>query len=116
MKLHVTASAYRDFIDAGHTDAEWEAYRLAQNRKSKERSEITIAHLWQTKGIPGNDAANLFRSQGIPVPPKFQKMLQHNDTTVSRTSVEARGATRTEAKALHLFVSTHMLRILELPK
>ncbi len=110
--MQVGALSYREFLAQGHSDAEWDAYRDAQNAQSKIRAERTLLADWGAgKLISGNALANLFRVHHIQVAPSMQRLLDDDATEVSKTYVVARGLPTRDAKTLLKFVSTHMKQL-----
>jgi len=101
-------TAYREFIEAGHTDAEWDDYAVQQNTLSRERGDNLIVELWANGGVPGNDIANLLRERGVEIPEAIARGLEDDDTVVSIDSITGRGMTRKEASAIHRWVSLHI--------
>ncbi len=100
---------HREFIASGKTEAEWDVYAAEQNQLSRERGQAVIAEKWRSGSVAGNDIANLLRSRGVVIPENIKKALQHDDTTVSVTSVSGRGMSRTEASRIHKWVSEQMI-------
>ena len=107
---------HREFIAQGKTEADWDIYAVEQNRLSRERGQQQIIELWQGEGVSGNDITNLLRPRGITIPPKISPGLQHSDTVVSSTSVTGRGMSRTEASAIHKWVSEQLGKPTAIPQ
>lgn len=101
---------HREFINAGHIEAEWDVYAAERNAESRARNQAALVESWRSGKANGNDIANLLRGRGVPIPESIAHALQHDDTTVSRTEVSGRGMKRPEAQKIHKWVSEQMNR------
>ena len=92
-------SAYQDFLARGGKDADWEEYASQRNGLTLANNRGQILHNYLNGvEVPGNDLLNILRSAAITVEPSFSGILQHDDTTVSRDSITARGLSRASAR------------------
>lgn len=106
---------YKEFIASGHKDSEWDAYLEDANQKSATKARKTIASKWiEGFELDGNTVANFLRAVGVPFPQGLSMLLQHDDTTVSSTSVTGRGVKKLLAKKLHKAVSLAMGKAIEI--
>lgn len=102
-------SAYQEFINNGGKDSDWEEFAARKNAEFKEAKRKEFILNWQSgKELNGNCIANHLRAANVLVPSVINKVLQHDDTRVSLTSVTARGLKRTEARKIHEFVVSAM--------
>jgi hypothetical protein len=100
---------YKAFIAAGNADKDWEDYAAEANASSAKKRESAFVDSWQSGSeVHGNDIMNRFRKNGINPPDKIKKILQHEDTKISRSNLTARGLSRNEAKSVHEFVVNGM--------
>lgn len=102
---------YQEFKNSGRSDAEWDAYRIEQNKLSRERGIKRLLDGWRGAGISGSDVVNLLRSKDIEVPDAIKKVLEHDDTVVSSTSVTGRGLSRAAASKVHKWVSSELSKL-----
>jgi len=91
-------SAYQDFLARGGKDVDWEEYTDQRNglTLANNRGRVLRNYLNGIE-VPGNDLLNLLRGASITVEPALSGILQHDDTTVSRGSITARGLSRNAA-------------------
>jgi hypothetical protein len=100
---------FAQFKQAGNKDSDWEEYAAEQNSISRARAQEAMKRQWDSgEKIGGNGIANHLRSKGIAIPESISRGLDHDDTKVSKLSVEGRGMKRAEASKIHKFVSESM--------
>ena len=104
---------YSEFMSQGHTEKEWDQYRDQQRNLGFERAhQRTIADWHSGKEMPGSSLAQTMLEKGFKLDdPQQWQDLQHDDTVVSKTSVEGR-MNRQRAKKLHAEISKKMNGIL----
>ena len=100
---------FGQFKAAGNKDADWEKYAAEQNAASRARHQADFKSKWDAgHAHTGNDIVNHLRSKGVAVPSHLLKAMQHDDTRISKTSVDGRGMGRKEASEIHKFASLAM--------
>ena len=105
-------SAYRDFINGGGKDSDWEAHKAKLDGESAKKAHTAMGDNWKAgKPIAGINIANHLRSQSRQLSADLHQLLQHQDTEVSKESVTGRGVNKATAKKLHKAVSEHMNEI-----
>lgn len=98
---------YREFINSGKTDSDWDAYAAEQNKISRARGIQTIIDSFYSTGVSGISISHLLATKNVNAPGKLLKLLEHDDTVVSSTHVYGK-VKRAEAKELHKWVSDQM--------
>jgi hypothetical protein len=103
---------YKEFRASGRSEDEWEKYREEQNKLSRERTHSDTLQKWSNgERLAGIDAANTLLAEGSRlVDDKLWQTLQHEDTVVSKTSVDGR-MNRSEGKKLHGALSDAMNKL-----
>lgn len=102
---------YKEFVASGRKDGDWEEYAAQQNAKSRARNNAKFEKDWHA-GVEqyGVNVVNHLRAKGIELTPATKRVLQDDDTKVSKTGVTARGLSRSAAAKIHKEVSVAMLK------
>ncbi len=102
-------SAYLKYIEQGGLDEDWEEYRLLQNQNFQEKQMRNFLDKWNSgETVSGNDIVNMCRKNGLRFRAEIHKILEHEDTFISKSSVEGRRITRKTAQTILSKVAENM--------
>jgi hypothetical protein len=91
--------AYADFISAGNTDSDWEAFQANANALRRANGWLGIQTKWSNNELQsGSSIYRFLVEKNVYVERALSNLLQDDDTQVSRDTIVARGLTRKRAK------------------